>query len=115
MTHHPPRSTLTATLFPFTTLFRSQESVYPFLTVDDFDNDRQIARQAQDLRRMQAARPPVAHRTTQHGCPRQMHLAGLQDNSLVERLAVVRSEEHTSELQSLMRISYAVFCLKKKI
>src|SRR3546814_13494334 len=73
----PPRSTRTATLFPYTTLFRSARST-----------------PAQARRsRLQGRRRAVRRR---HGVEGD------------------RSEEHTSELQSLMRISYAVFCLTKK-
>src|SRR3546814_10768678 len=88
MIRRSPRSTRTDTLFPYTTLFRSQWcSQQPPLAVgggalllDGFDESQ-----------------------------RQKHqLAG------VGAQVGVRSEEHTSELQSLMRISYAVFCLKKK-
>src|SRR3546814_6361964 len=91
MTRRPPRSTRTDTLFPYTTLFRSAGPVLACCAVHD-------------------------------GCP-----GGLRDHSqrgqhglgAVLQIAQVgwpsgRSEEHTSELQSLMRISYAVFCLKKK-
>src|SRR3546814_5247937 len=80
MIRRPPRSTRTDTLFPYTTLFRSQA---PGRTRHG------VARAAQ---RPRTRRPP-ARRPAEH-----FH----------------RSEEHTSELQSLMRISYAVFCLKKK-
>src|SRR3546814_3709524 len=79
----PPRSTRTDTLFPYTTLFRSQ------LTVDQI---------LLDMQRLI-----------------ETDIAGLGPE-VPEIVAVLldRSEEHTSELQSLMRISYAVFCLKKK-
>src|SRR3546814_9120406 len=80
MIRRPPRSTRTDTLFPYTTLFRS-------------DRRPPSARSAR-RRVRRPARPP------RHG--RQQWCCGC------------RSEEHTSELQSLMRISYAVFCLKKK-
>src|SRR3546814_5363244 len=73
MIRRPPRSTRTDTLFPYTTLFRSQ---------------------------------PIALERTKR-C--RQHL--VRDTG---DLTLQRSEEHTSELQSLMRISYAVFCLKKK-
>src|SRR3546814_3677062 len=75
MIRRPPRSTRTDTLFPYTTLFRSN-------CMKEFE---------------------MRHGMNRHGCDERhaMHRA-------------VRSEEHTSELQSLMRISYAVFCLKKK-
>src|SRR3546814_8060911 len=71
MIRRPPRSTLTDTLFPYTTLFRS---------------------------------PRPVRRTRPSSCPLLSRRQSLEE----------RSEEHTSELQSLMRISYAVFCLKKK-
>src|SRR3546814_5515775 len=74
MIRRPPRSTRTDTLFPYTTLFRSEASVL--------------------------TRSPDRERFPEPGPP--------------ARALVDRSEEHTSELQSLMRISYAVFCLKKK-
>src|SRR3546814_11315527 len=96
MIRRPPRSTRTDTLFPYTTLFRSGR------------------RAGMDMER------PVATRNGDCGsgdCPaftpsgpfaREHNIRGW-------RLSGHRSEEHTSELQSLMRISYAVFCLKNKI
>src|SRR3546814_8989894 len=78
MIRRPPRSTRTDTLFPYTTLFRSQQR--------------------------QRSRRQGRHRRSDPACP------GGKTAGMDER----RSEEHTSELQSLMRISYAVFCLKKK-
>src|SRR3546814_5539094 len=95
----PPRSTRTDTLFPYTTLFRSGE-------------DRR--RQGRSL----PVDPPW--RRVQSGILSGGVAVRLGEPRLVDRpehrLAAVRwrSEEHTSELQSLMRISYAVFCLKKK-
>src|SRR3546814_20716643 len=84
MIRRPPRSTRTDTLFPYTTLFRSQGGTRP---------GHHLGGQAvlRGHRRRERAQPGAQP-------PRD-----------------VRSEEHTSELQSLMRISYAVFCLKKKI
>src|SRR3546814_9567708 len=95
MNRRLPRSTLTDTLFPYTTLFRS---------VAEFDRQRRVARG-------QEARPRVE--AVRHGRPqfRSDICAGSQVASSGK--AVTRSEEHTSELQSLMRISYAVLCLKK--
>src|SRR3546814_4552528 len=78
MIRRPPRSTRTDTLFPYTTLFRSDP--LPAGVV-----------QAGDLLLLRTRDPGPGH-----------------------RVRSIRSEEHTSELQSLMRISYAVFCLKKK-
>src|SRR3546814_2508619 len=98
MLRRPPRSTRTDTLFPYTTLFRS--SVYGC--------DLLYGR-----RRAEPAQPPVDYRLGQQiKMPMQPSLALLF--GLVWKAQGQRSEEHTSELQSLMRISYAVFCLKKK-
>src|SRR3546814_1590334 len=94
MIRRPPRSTRTDTLFPYTTLFRSQgqpgakrcETEYEQQDSPDKCTDMQTA----DRQQMRKTAAP-------------------------HRLCILlRSEEHTSELQSLMRISYAVFCLKKK-
>src|SRR3546814_5734346 len=92
MIRRPPRSTRTDTLFPYTTLFRS-------------DAHARMERLAQrrlvvDPERVRGARVAPAGSVRRVVSPR--------------RGAGPRSEEHTSELQSLMRISYAVFCLKKK-
>src|SRR3546814_1651682 len=84
MIRRPPRSTRTDTLFPYTTLFRS-----PGRTWTTWSRRRSGAT---------TARPIWT------GCP----------SCSAARAKSRRSEEHTSELQSLMRISYAVFCLKKK-
>src|SRR3546814_10858160 len=84
MIRRPPRSTRTDTLFPYTTLFRSQQTGRV---------QRPVGRQGFIGRALRC-------RVLPHALPRHR-----QGN---------RSEEHTSELQSLMRISYAVFCLKKK-
>src|SRR3546814_1477183 len=98
MIRRPPRSTRTDTLFPYTTLFRSR------------DHPRR-PRQAV-VRRGKA--PPELRRLRR--CDRQGEALGRQGQVRPQDRPVVvdRSEEHTSELQSLMRISYAVFCLKKK-
>src|SRR3546814_10633593 len=80
----PPRSTRTDTLFPYTTLFRSSGH-------------------AQGWAPGRAAEKMVRHR---NGCPDRCRRA--------QCVAFRRSEEHTSELPSLMRIPYAVLCLKKK-
>src|SRR3546814_1108762 len=89
MIRRPPRSTRTDTLFPYTTLVRSGS---PARHVDQ----RAIAED--DIGRHAACLGEVEAQLLQR----------------VEQRRVGRSEEHTSELQSLMRISYAVFCLKKK-
>src|SRR3546814_7164383 len=107
----PPRSTRTDTLFPYPTLFRAQLekiqplSIFPPIVPqhEPSDGGRQYTQWPPSHRlflppRSAAARTPPAPRS---------------DPALRHRLDR-RSEEHTSELQSLMRISYAVFCLKKK-
>src|SRR3546814_4062802 len=97
MIRRPPRSTRTDTLFPYTTLFRSFRPAPPC---------RQSKTPASSHRRHRHARA--------YACPRAS--ARRQPPLLAShRGRKTRSEEHTSELQSLMRTSYAVFCLKKKI
>src|SRR3546814_9682283 len=87
MIRRPPRSTRTDTLFPYTTLFRSEDDA-PVEMADRIDEAAVGIADAVGIDR----------RRTAIGGERHVRL--------------VRSEEHTSELQSLMRISYAVFCLK---
>src|SRR3546814_8620199 len=86
MIRRPPRSTRTDTLFPYTTLFRSANAPLP-------------------------AHAGCGMRTS------RISMVGVNEKNWVrwiDPIVTPRSEEHTSELQSLMRISYAVFCLKKK-
>src|SRR3546814_12102469 len=94
MIRRPPRSTRTDTLFPYTTLFRS--------LVRSVSTGRIVAAEMFPLSRSTSANIGVA--------PAVM----TQETDAMNVRGVTRSEEHTSELQSLMRISYAVFCLKKK-
>src|SRR3546814_5494370 len=103
MIRRPPRSTRTDTLFPYTTLFRSLELAG--------DPDA-FARAAEELTAV-----GLGHRL--HHYPAQLSGGEQQRVAIARGVApgptiIFRSEEHTSELQSLMRISYAVFCLKKK-
>src|SRR3546814_8990665 len=103
MIRRPPRSTRTDTLFPYTTLFRSLVGI--------------------DAREQHGADIEVAQDAVERRVPEAAD-AVFVDPDVFQLLlqlvdhgggpAVLRSEEHTSELQSLMRISYAVFCLKKK-
>src|SRR3546814_10052238 len=97
MIRPPPRSTRTDTLFPYTTLFRS-------------------------CNRQRPGSEDHAHRQSGHlavaacaGAQRHPNFLGLLLQGRHCADIAGRSEEHTSELQSLMRISYAVFCLNKKI
>src|SRR3546814_9224773 len=97
MIRRPPRSTRTDTLFPYTTLFRSPRTAAA----------SPAAFVLRQLDRPRACRDSSSARSSRHSAevrnPRR-HVSALAN----------RSEEHTSELQSLMRISYAVFCLKKQ-
>src|SRR3546814_1673244 len=86
----PPKSTRTDTLFPYTTLFRS-------VALDQTTLDKL-----------------KEHRFHFPGCETEIASQSLAADPLDDAKKTQRSEEHTSELQSLMRISYAVFCLTKK-
>src|SRR3546814_9132766 len=97
MIPRPPRSTRTDTLFPYTTLFRS-DALHP-VALDDLCRPPHPADGAVPQQR-QCAQPGDGRRYA--------------DARPYDAGGGLRSEEHTSELQSLMRISYAVFCLKKK-
>src|SRR3546814_3624588 len=92
MIRRPPRSTRTDTLFPYTTLFRSPWFSEPH----GYNFNGHFIRYADGNLCVDPVEPSE------------------EDMAEMARQGVARSEEHTSELQSLMRISYAVFCLKKK-
>src|SRR3546814_1026639 len=108
MIRRPPRSTRTDTLFPYTTLFRSAH---------------RHGRLRAHLYRIRPAQPPPCGQRQQqdhergHADAQPQPLARRRRRGLAvdaQFLEEFRSEEHTSELQSLMRISYAVFCLEKQ-
>src|SRR3546814_6476011 len=99
MIRRPPRSTRTDTLFPYTTLFRSLEREDLAAPVAAVRRDDELRARVEDAV-VEALRGEPAEDDGVHGAE--------------PRDGEHRSEEHTSELQSLMRISYAVFCLKKK-
>src|SRR3546814_9426932 len=103
MIRRPPRSTRTDTRFPYTTLFRSIAQLDPA-----------NARGAQAVQGLWPwhAEDALAQQPTDPGLYPRIHRPRWQARNHPVRGQ--RSEEHTSELQSLMRISYAVFCLKKK-
>src|SRR3546814_2249029 len=112
MIRRPPRSTRTDTLFPYTTLFRSPDEL---AAACQAVKDALAAEQKQ----LEKARNPIfAAPTWKAATAVGKALAALNANTDAKKIealaALSRSEEHTSELQSLMRISYAVFCLKKK-
>src|SRR3546814_3970761 len=115
MIRAPPRSTRTDPLFPYTTLFRSRD-------------DRRTRAQRLEVG---IVRRGIAGNVGRVAVPLNTELRVIEQTRRISRLLIaeaavelelrsvagrdrVRSEEHTSELQSLMRISYAVFCLKKK-
>src|SRR3546814_8726092 len=110
MIPQPPRSTRTDTLFPYTTLFRSLRSGAGDRAGDRSRADRRRPAHARHGRQRRHAGCRQGHR----GSGR--HRMTIAPGAFFEDFTVGagRSEEHTSELQSLMRISYAVFCLKKK-
>src|SRR3546814_2541554 len=111
MIRRPPRSTRTDTLFPYTTLFRSvSHTTSPTRPLRTMIQGivRRFSKVGWALR---LASSSLTSLTTTHGCSDFSRLI-IPEPWPVKRFG--RSEEHTSELQSLMRISYAVFCLKKK-
>src|SRR3546814_6039401 len=101
MERRPPRSTRTDTLFPYTTLFRSHQHHHDLLAQRQLD--------AEEL-----GQEDHRHALEQRGAVLVGGGADGQHEARHPPGQAKRSEEHTSELQSLMRISYAVFCLKKK-
>src|SRR3546814_3342375 len=115
MIRRPPRSTRTDTLFPYTTLFRSA------IGVGKPDGRGPLAQEVLRLAGHREAREVALDVGAEHRDAGLRETLGqdLQGDGLAGAggagdEAVARSEEHTSELQSLMRISYAVFCLNKK-
>src|SRR3546814_8725221 len=107
----PPRSTRTYTLFPHTTLFRSFVDRGRRRLVDD-ERGEQFRREDVEVERAVAVRRRAVGRGRDRFHAVQADAGELRAEAAHRDRA--RSEEHTSELQSLMRISYAVFCLKKK-
>src|SRR3546814_9119445 len=111
MIRRPPRSTRTDTLFPYTTLFRSYLLEHRRLVELQADIHRH--RQQQRGQQERNAPAPVVELVAQQPLAAQDHQQR-QEQAEGGGDLDERSEEHTSELQSLMRSSYAVFCLKKK-
>src|SRR3546814_10049357 len=134
MIRRPPRSTRTDTLLPYTTLFRSRknainEALFGGNVPDDLDHCNPYARIIADeaLRRgiaVEVLDADAGYLALTHGGRRIVTRESLSELTSAVAMSrcddkritrkVVRSEEHTSELQSLMRSSYAVFCLQKK-
>src|SRR3546814_9941856 len=112
MIRRPPRSTRTDTLFPYTTLFRSHPerlSVVGLFDMRDIHATRGLLRDWRSIQGLAGLRAVFRHGV---GDSAQWLADGTADWFWAE--AENRSAEHTSELQSLMRTSYAVFCLKQK-
>src|SRR3546814_4633155 len=109
MIRRPPRSTRTDTLFPYTTLFRSQDRDNGRVSRDML---KVVTKRAPDAREMDDCM--FAWTVAKHVKSNAIVYAKDGATAGIGAGQMNRSEEHTSELQSLMRISYAVFCLKKK-
>src|SRR3546814_10358850 len=121
MIRRPPISTRTDTLFPYTTLFRSR--VLGRLAIDRVTHHQRRLGGIDHVDRLARLRSAYlgdrARRRARElvdvlACARTNRLRSDRRDNLGIVDGLHRSEEHTSELQSLMRISYAVFCLKKK-
>src|SRR3546814_3222418 len=114
MIRPPPSTTRTATLFPSTTRFRSQFNDHPYdaaiyHALQFWPHTRGIKLFDEEML-VPVCHPDTAARIRHHPAG----LTAVAHIHMASRPDAWRSEEHTSELQSLMRISYAVFCLKKK-
>src|SRR3546814_8446246 len=110
MIRRPPRSTRTDTLFPYTTLFRSRKFYQEVVLLEQtsmIDGETQIRAVVEATAKAIGAPVKLAAFV-------RLQLGEGIEKEQTDFAADVRSEEHTSELQSLMRISYAVFCLKKQ-
>src|SRR3546814_4650501 len=108
MIRRPPRSTRTDTLFPYTTLFRS---------AGYSEHEEKLARvflSPQHKACAQAVMSAMRGAGMTARIDAIGNVVGRYEAAVEGARTLIRSEEHTSELQSLMRISYAVFCLKKK-
>src|SRR3546814_7073886 len=124
MIRRPPRSTRTDTLFPYTTLFRSLRNLRNILAIDQNAPGLHIIeaeKQARDGRLACARRPHDGKRLPRRNVDvetvKDFPICSVTEMNIFEANLPrfdLRSEEHTSELKSLMRNSYAVFCLKKK-
>src|SRR3546814_3135849 len=119
MIRRPPRSTRPDTLFPYPTLSRSRlfGDDRPDVAVLGHRHAADIGKHmahAQNLAAMALEEGGELARVEVIGIVRQRFVFGRRDRLGRKPVLAQRSEEHTSELQSLMRISYAVFCLKKK-
>src|SRR3546814_9148554 len=128
MLRRPPRSTRTDTLFPYTTLFRSKLAIHNHPLPSGYWHPKLISTLLKDRSPLMGACADIGHWVRSgldpieclqllEGRVISFHIKDMNKFGVRSAHDVpwgTRSEEHTSELQSLMRISYAVFCLKKK-
>src|SRR3546814_1245911 len=113
MRRRPPRSTRTDTLSPYTTLFRSVAQSQRHALYELAEQEAaQVA--VDDAHRSDSSRHVCGNRSKATSTPAVSTSQNSENGRNTFQPRRMRSEEHTSELQSLMRISYAVFCLKKK-
>src|SRR3546814_2995762 len=113
MTRRPPRSTRSDTLFPYTTLFRSKYAMSSAETdVKKYTNQINQIPNVSDILTVQNQLKTLVDLHTSE--PVVTRLFTYLPEITPTKASISRSEEHTSELQSLMRISYAVLCLNKK-
>src|SRR3546814_7698603 len=114
MLRRPPRSTRTDTLFPYTTLFRSSRPLRSLMNAIHCPSGDQTGRTSHAREPTSLVAFPPATGTVYRSPNRSKTnvLTSGEISRIISVASVVRSEEHTSELQSLLRISYAVFCLK---
>src|SRR3546814_3408746 len=107
----PPRATRTDTLFPYTTLFRSTAAKHRALRQSAIH--AKVSRMSWSKHTPRPSNTPIAARGVSVDASAAMTMWAKMFQKRLVRMPA-RSEEHTSELQSLMRISYAVLCLEKK-
>src|SRR3546814_1813225 len=111
MIRRPPRSTRTDTLFPYTTLFRSSMEIDRRIFIASLGGAAAVSQMSSEARADALEHYMEEQLDATAGAKAQ---AKKVPTAAEIEEQIGRSEEHTSELQSLMRISYAVFCLKKK-
>src|SRR3546814_5985489 len=115
MIRRPPRSTRTDTLFPYTTLFRSTRAIEQFITLQQEGVSPERALESVEVEPAAARFVRQTLQTALHAPAHSVAAAFVHGReSVIPQMFQRRSEEHTSELQSLMRISSDVLCLKKK-
>src|SRR3546814_1493062 len=111
MIRRPPRSTRTDTLFPYTTLFRSGHAAA--ISIDKLLHGEDTRERPDPTVQLESQKMGI-HEWSYDNAVSPDERYAVPWSEAARKLDSIRSEEHTSELQSLMRISYDVFCLKKK-